>query len=145
MGYSYYFLLSIVDTENYEKEWFEKVGISARLMNKANFEFPEIGVFDFAGANSHGTGDRNGNLPKALVNFSLLFPEATFAIYHFYWDCTNLTVYTVKGGNIAKDETCINRNVGNYKIMSSFGFENTNVSNNISCFVNEKYHFSYDD
>ncbi len=122
--YSYFFLVSLVkcpvtDVEGYGME------IGREYAKRVQYiKFGEKGHSDSRG---YGFGEQMDLIPK-LTHFANLYPKAIFAFYHFYWNCQALVVYTVINGKIQIDN-----------ISTSFSIKNTQISNNITRFLNPTY------
>lgn len=162
MGYWYYFFLQVVklppaiseqvqDDENTHFEmvvepWLKEVGKTCNELRKADYEFPKIAVKDCTGAGGHGTGDRDGKLQEAICRLSKIYPEAIFAFYHFYWDCSKLCIYTVTEGKIVKeDESSVEEmKIGNFVVHTAFEFESTTIPRNMSRYVTPAYTNNYE-
>lgn len=133
---SYFFLLSLVkcpttDMEGYAME----IGDRYRQLN-TSLKFGEKLKTTTRG---YGYGEQEDLIPR-LQYFCNLFPNTVFAIYHFYWNCQTLTTYTIIEKRVYIDKLSLeNLKVGNYNISTSYSLEDTQISNNITSFLNPNY------
>jgi len=170
MGYDYGFHLVLVkpplqvakeavvfvegdQQEDFPIETFAKevVAFCVKFAAEQNYEaqgfwFPSFGEKFHAGNGSYSCGNHNNDLQKAIKVIGEKFPEAVFALHHYYWDMTNLTVYTFQGDKIL-EETSVdfeNYMVGSYKICMHLDFLNIAMAGNMSAFFNEDYGYEFD-
>lgn len=110
------------------------------------FWFPGFGEKFHAGSSSYSCGSRGDNLKKVMKVIGEKFLEAVFALHHYYWDMTQLTVYTFQGDKIL-EETSVdfeNYMIGSYKICMHLDFMSIAMAGNMSEFFNEDYSYEFD-
>ena len=135
--YSYFFLLGLVKT--YENRDY-MAGKIAEVYEKIRVkDFPIFGVENSSGTEGFGVGEQL-NLIKDLRNFSSFFPNCILSYYHFYWNCKFLTVYTIAEDKVYVDKHDLEKiKVGLYEISSSYDIKHTEISNNITSYLNNEY------
>jgi len=110
------------------------------------FWFPAIGKICHGGSGSYSCGDEDDGIKKSIALIGKQFPEATFALHHYYWDFTQLTVYTFKGDQIL-DQTFTdfeNFKVGPYEVCIVINFLKVAMKGNMSMFFTKKYGYDFD-
>jgi hypothetical protein len=135
----YYFLLSLFkcpdDIENY----------SMRIANEYEKDIKNknmIVIGEKLNSNSlgYGFGEQEDLIP-ILLHFCSKFPDAIFGFYHFYQDCNHLTIYTIGDNRVYIDKHSLEAlEIGPYIISTSYSFESTQIPNNITKYLNSKYH-----
>lgn len=112
----------------------------------AKFYFPEFGEVESGGSGSYGCGDQNDGIRQTAAIIGDRFPDAVFAIHHYYWDMTHLTVYTFQGDKVF-DVVVVdfeNYQVGPYKMSIHIDFMSVAMDGNMSTFFNEDYGYQFD-
>jgi len=111
--------------------------------NTQGFWFPGLGEKFHSGSGSYSCGNVANGLEKSMAIIGNRFPEAVFALHHYYWDMTKLTVYTFQGDKIL-DKTSVdfeNYRVGPYTICLQIDFLRVAINGNTSMFFNEEYYY----
>ncbi len=153
MGYGYGFLLSLVklpeeilsklkddDSNFYElvEPFVLEIAVYCKELEITDIEFPLIAVKQHAGSKSNSCGPRE-NLLSSIMKLSLRFPGTIFAIYHFYWDFYNLTIYTFSDSKLLGEHN-MNlefQQIGPYCIGNPYSFFKVSIPNNLTCFFNK--------
>jgi hypothetical protein len=134
--YRYFFLVSLVKAPVTDGEEYGMAVGRDWAKRQEYIKFGEKGSSDSRG---YGFGEQMDLIPK-LKYYANLYPKAIFAFYHFYWNCQALSVYTVINGKVSIDKVSLeDLDVGPYKISTSFSIEETQIPNNITCFINSSY------
>ena len=149
MGYGYGFLLSLVKLppncemienpemiENYAKE----IAEACKILEHDSCFFLQFGVKCHGGSKSYGCSG-NDILSQQFQRLADLFPGTIFAVYHFHWDYSQLTIYTFSNKGILRTDSfgLEELKVGPYTINSQFDFMDTGCPNNVTEFINEDY------
>jgi len=132
---SYFFLLSLFKSD-------EPLIISGQKISEEykKSRLPQFGVKKHSNTSGYGYGEQE-KLIYDLVEFSSKFPNCIFGFYHFYWNCKCLTIYTINKGKVFIDKTDLGKlYTGPYNVSTKFSFKNTQIPNNITCYLNEYYH-----
>ena len=131
----YFFLLSLFKSDKNLEDMAEIIGQKYRN----TIDFPEFGVKLSSNSSDYGYGEQMDLIPK-LINFSKIFPNCVLGYYHFYWDCKCLTIYTINKDKVYIDKCDLTKfNVGPYELSSKYSFKNTQIPNNITCYLNFDY------
>ena len=131
----YFFLLSLFKSELNLEDMAEIIGEEYRNMK----DFPEFGVKLSSNTSGYGYGEQMDLIPK-LLKFSNKFPNCVLGYYHFYYNCKCLTIYTINKGKIYIDKADLtNFKVGPYHLSGKYSFKNTQIPNNITCYLNYDY------
>jgi hypothetical protein len=105
--------------------------------------FPTFGEEFHAGGKSYSCGDQDDGLKKSMEIIGKKFPDAVFALHHYYWDLTHLTVYTFQGDRIL-NETFIdfeNFKVGPYTTCIHVDFLKVAIEGSMTMFFNDEYYY----
>jgi len=110
------------------------------------FYFPRFAVEEYGGSRSYGCGDQNNGCIKTMAIIGKQFPDAIFALHHYYDDMTQLTVYTFQGDKILSENETDFQNfmVGPYSVCLRLNFLEVSMKGNISMFFNEEYGYDFD-
>jgi hypothetical protein len=113
---------------------------------KQGFWFPGFGKKFHAGSQSYSCGNHDNGLQKVMAVIGNQFPEASFALHHYYWDMTNLTIYSFQGDKIFTEAVVDfeNYNAGPYKICIHIDFMRVAMPGNMTPFFNKKYGYEFD-
>ncbi len=153
MGYDYCFLLAI---EAFPEEWkhlsllelcktwnvYETRLKEASGRLKSNPWFPIFGEIDTSGSRGYGVCEQEDHPVSDLLEFTLEFPEFTFAVYYLHWDFDRLIVYRLRGGELLERSQISNDNVrtvtvGSSKFRMLFHPEYLDIDNNITYLFSE--------
>jgi hypothetical protein len=110
------------------------------------FWFPAIGKICHGGSGSYSCGDNDDGLIKMMALIGKRFPEAVFALHHYYWDMIHLTVYTFQGDKIL-EETFTDLGhfkVGAYTFCMPVDFMKIAIDGCMSMFFSKKYGYDFD-
>ena len=132
---NYFFLLSLCKSDENLYDMAEIIAQEYKNMDN----FPEFGVKCKSSSSGYGYGEQTDLIEK-FIKFSNKFPESILAYYHFYWNCECLTIYTINKGKVYIDKCDLSKfMVGPYNLSTKFSFKNTQIPNNITCYLNYNY------
>jgi len=139
--YSYFFLISLIKTEENRDYMAGKIAEEYEKIKIKNF--PKFGCEYSSNSNGYGMGEQENLIPY-LKYFSSLFPDCILAYYHFYWNCQYLKIYTIAEGKVYLDEHNLeNFKVGSYQLSSSYNIKHTQIPCNITSYINHEYKDEY--
>ena len=131
----YFFLISLFKSDKNLDNMAEIIGEEYRNTK----DFLEFGVKLYSDSSGYGYGEQIDLIQK-LFDFSNKFPNCVLGYYHFYWNCKCLTVYTINKGKVYIDKAdLLNFKVGPYDLSTKYSFKNTQIPNNITCYLNLDY------
>jgi hypothetical protein len=153
MGYGYGFLLGLVnkpdyiDTDNIDR-FASEIAEEYKKQQQKNDALPDIGIEEHGPSGSYSCGglESKAEFVSSLTEFAKKFPNTVFALYHYYWDFTNISIYTFSCQGLLKTDSidleCLK--VGSYEVSASFDFESATCANNITIFFNDNYGHEFD-
>jgi hypothetical protein len=141
-------VVSLVDSENKNDKDIE-VYMKKMATTYKNFDYlPDIGEKLHGSSSKYSCGglDNIKEFVVELLKFANEFPDTVFALHHFYWDFSLLTIYTFSKDGISHKDTMNLENlmVGKHKISSSFDFDGTTCNNDISMFFTSDYRYEFE-
>jgi hypothetical protein len=157
MGYDYYFLIGLADlpkdlksmnSEDLDKELEQNVYPNFMEVYKTlsyHDWFPKFGELESSGSLGYGCGPNDHLLPE-LKMFTTCFPEFTFHVYLFYWDCSMIYCVSIKDSNVI-DAKYFDREtvvLEPFRISSKFNIIDTDIPNNITHYFNTEYDNGHD-
>lgn len=137
MGYGYKFHIALEDLDsipNFEQTVLPYLKAHYLSLTKREW-FPKFGEADTSGARGYGTGEKQPLLYE-LVLFTSQFPQLTFTIFLFYWDCTNLTTYQVKGDKLLNKWIFNTESLPFGKSKLTICMDNIDIDNDITKMLN---------
>jgi hypothetical protein len=112
------------------------------------FYFPEFGEIEHGGSKSYGCGNQNDGIEKTIAIIGKKFPDAVFDLHFYYWDMTNLIIYTFQEDKVLNitNVDFENYQIGPYKMCMHIDFMRVSMDGNMSIFFNDDYgyEFSYE-
>lgn len=166
MGYGYFFLMGIQNLPNdltsnsnqsssnelafYDTEAFIQelsYDINDLYHNWKLHDLKDVPWFiDSLGKNEYGSagplscGNAKDVISPAMKKICQKYPDLVFNLYHCYWDCMNMTVYTFKNGELLleTEHEAIYKH-GEIIVRNKFTIEEMEIPGNITCYINRKY------
>ena len=111
-----------------------------------DFYFPEFGEIEHGGSRSYGCGNHDNGIEKTMTIIGKQFPEAVFDLHFYYWDMTNLDLYTFQGDKVLNflHIDFENHQIGPYKMCMHIDFMRVSMDGNLSIFFNKDYGYDFD-
>ena len=145
MGYDYFFLLSLVKVPQGLDDvdlFAEKIAEECKKFSNEDPNFPKTDEFGRTSDYSrplYCSGD-NGSLITSILNFAKRFPNVIFALYHVYYDCFAMDIYTFSDIELLKHEKInFEGTIGSYGGTLKIKMEDLFIPNNLTCSINPDY------
>lgn len=101
MGYAYFFRVILEDvpdsvsTKELQDVYFPLFRTRYLELRTRDW-FPDFEGADTTSSGGYGTGPNDHLLPE-FASFTSTFPDFTFSLYLFHWDCMNINAYKIRG------------------------------------------------
>lgn len=128
----------------------EIVDFCIKINKEQNYEtmefyFPEFGEIGHGGSRSYGCGNQNDGIEKTIAIIGKRFPDAIFDLHFYYWDMTNLIIYTFQEDKVLNitNVDFENYQIGPYKMCMHIDFMRVSMDGNMSIFFNDDYGYDF--